>query len=59
MAHCMFSKKHPDLKGYYKCKLTGTIMKRRCCKYYSCKHHRPCYTPGPYERFIEWLANKF
>ena len=54
MAHCMFSKKHPDLKGYYRCKLTGTIMKTRC----SCKHHRPCYTPELYERFIEWLASK-
>ena len=48
---CEFCKKHPTMKGYYRCEYTGQILKKECYSGYGCKN----YKTSLFYRFCEWL----
>ena len=56
MAKCIFYKKHPTLKGYHKCQITGKFIKSECYFYNYSK--KPCkyYEPSLINRFFKWLG---
>lgn len=53
---CVFCKKHPTMKGYYRCEYTGQILNGKCDSGYRCNHN--CcknYKTDLFNRFCKWL----
>lgn len=56
MGKCIFDKK-ANIKGYYRCEITGQIKGCRCNDYRSkyCKYFKA----NIWHRFMGWLYDKF
>lgn len=59
MAKCIFNKKHPNLKGYNKCEITGQIKKGECYFYNYRRPPCPHFKTSLFDSFKNWLGKKF